>query len=279
MPAVRFIIRPDASVRAQTVAAGEANLAYNIGTELANQLGKSVQGGGFQSSGIRLNNSIEPTKNLNLRMAMNLAIDRKGIIDSIFDGKATPLAFFGFQPIHLDPFPYDPEQATKLIKDGGWNGSELEFVYGENRIPEEPELAEVYKASWEAVGLKIKLNRKEPNQYNDTAALPFEQQPPIVMETTSSGNSGEIAGGLRDKYGCDGTGTFCDPAYDQKYNDLAALTGDKRVAMIQSIAEELKAKAPRVWVAGVVQVHGITSNVETKLPTNTYVFMDDIRFT
>ena len=280
MPAVRFIVRPEASVRAQTVTAGEAHFAYNIGMELAQTLDQSIQGGGFQSSGIRLNNTIEPTSNYDLRKAMNLAIDRQGIIDSIFLGAATPLAFFGFQPVELDPYPYDPEEAAKLISDGGWDGTELELIYGENRIPEEPQLAEIYKASFEAVGLKIKLSRLDANQYNDISGADFNLQPPVVMETTSSGNSGEIAGGLRDKYGCDGTGTFCDLAFDAEYDELAALTGDERTAKLQSIAERLHLEeTSRIWVAGVQQVHGIAANVETNFPTNTYAFMDDIRFT
>lgn len=279
MPAVRFIVRPEAAVRAQTVQTGEAHLAYSIGGELAATLDHSVVGGGFQSSGIRMNNTIEPTNNYNLRRAINLAVDRQGIIDSIFLGAAVPLAFFGFQPIELEPFPYDPDQAAQIIQDEGLEGTELELIYGENRIPEEPQLAEVYVAQLSAIGLNVTLNRMEPRQYNEVSGDEFTNQPPLLMETTSSGNSGEIASGLRDKYGCEGSGTFCDPAYDEEFNELAALTGDEKNAKLQSIAERLHNEhASRVWVAAVQQVHGIAENVETDFAANTYVFMDKIKF-
>jgi ABC-type transport system substrate-binding protein len=185
--------------------------------EQAQALEHYVVGGGFQSSGIRLNNAIAPTNDIRVRQAINHAIDRESIAQTIFRGAAKPIAFFGFQPVNLEPFPYNPTRATELIQDAGIQGEELELVYGEGRIPEETQLAEIYKASFEAIGLKIKLTRLEPAQYNELGGKPFPEQPPLYMETTSSGNFGEIAGGLRDKYGCEGTGTFCKPEYDQEF--------------------------------------------------------------
>lgn len=280
MPAVRFISRPEASVRAQTISAGEAHLAYNIGIEYAQGLEKYTTGGGFQSSGLRLNNVKDPTTNHDLRLALNLAIDREGIIESIFYGEATPLAFFGFQPVELTPYPYDPDQATKLIGDAGLNGAELDFVYGENRIPEEPQLAEIYQASFEAVGLKINLSRIEVSQYDTISGAEWPEQPHILMETTSSGNNSDIGSGLRDKYGCKGTGTYCNEDFDAEFLELAALSGDEKAAKLQSIAERLHQEVvSRVWTAGVVQVHGLAPNVETDFGLNTFPYLDHVRFT
>ncbi len=278
MASVRYIFREQSSVRAQTVQAGEAHFAYNIGAEQAATLENSVVGGGFQSTSIRINNQIEPTNDIRLRQALNYAIDREAIVDAIFGGAATPLAFFGFQPVDLEPFPYDPDQAAALIDDAGLAGTELEFVYGEGRIPEEDQLAEIYKASFEAIGLSITLNKVEPRQYNEIGGQAFEEQPALYMETTSSGNFGEIASGLFDKYGCEGTGTFCDPGFDAEFQELQGLTGQERLDLLQSIAQRLhEEETPRAWVAAVQQVHGLAPNVETTLPANTYIRFDDIK--
>ena len=276
VPAVRFIARPEAAVRAQTVLAGEADFAYNIGAEQAQPLEKTVTGGGFQSTSIRLNNVIEPTSDQRVRLAINHAIDREGIVESVFGGQATVAAFFGFQPVALEPYPYDPEQATALIEEAGVTGTDLELVYGEGRIPEEDQLAEIYKAQLDAIGLNITLTKVEPRQYNELGGLPFEEQPPLYMETTSSGNFGEIAGGLQDKYGCDGTGTYCNPAMDEEFATLATLEGEAREAKLQEIAEALHAEAPRAWVAVIQQVHGLSERVTTALPLNAYVRFNDI---
>lgn len=278
MPAVRYIVRAEATVRSQTIQAGEAHFAFNIGMEQAQTLDSYVIGAGFQSSGIRVNNTDPVTSDVRVRRALNHAIDREAIVESIFLGAAEPLSFFAFQPVDVEPYAYDPELATSLISEAGFEGAELEMVYGEGRIPEEDQLAEIYQASFEAIGLKIKLTKLEPRQYNELGGMPFDEQPPLYMETTSSGNFGEISGGLRDKYGCEGTGTYCDVELDEEFVELAGLSGDERVEALQSIAERLHEEAPRIWVAGVQQVHGLAEGVETDFPLNTYVLFDDIRF-
>ncbi|MGH2587445.1 MAG: ABC transporter substrate-binding protein, partial [Dehalococcoidia bacterium] len=220
-----------------------------------------------------------PTNDVRVRKALNYAIDRAAIVKSIFRGAAVPSAFFGFQPVKLEPYRYQPDEAKKLIDAAGARGTQLELVYGEGRIPEEDQLAEVYKAAFEAAGLRVNLKKVEPKQYNDIGTRPFPEQPPLYMETTSSGNYGEIAGGLADKYGCKGTGTFCKPEFDAEYAQLATLSGEARNAKLQSIAERLhNDEVPRVWVAAVQQVHGFADFVTVNLPANAYILFEDLKF-
>jgi peptide/nickel transport system substrate-binding protein len=273
---VSIVSRPEAAVRAQSVVSGETDFAYNIGAEQASALEFSATGGGFQSTSLRINNQIAPTNDLNVRLAINHAIDRQAICDSIFLGQARPAAFFGFQPVQLEPFAYDPDTARQLIADAGAEGLELELIYGEGRIPEEDQLAEIYKAYLEDVGLSIKLTKVEPLQYNEIGSRAFPEQPALYMETTSSGNYGEIAGGLADKYGSEGTGTFADPEFDARFAEIAVLTGEERVAAIQSVAEDLHAVAPRAWVAVVQQVHGISGKLAPRLPLNVFLYFTDL---
>ncbi len=272
----RIVARPEAAVRAQSVASGETDFAYNVGAEQASALDASATGGGFQTTSIRLNNQIAPTDDQNVRLAINHAIDRQGICDAIFLGQARPTAFFGFQPVTLEPFPYDPEMARSLIQQAGVEDQELELVYGEGRIPEEDQLAELYKVYLEEIGLAVRLTKLEPVQYNELGGQPFADQPPLYMETTSSGNYGEIAGGLTDKYGTEGTGTFSNPAFDERFAALQALEGEERQAELQAIAEDLHAIAPRAWVAVLEQVHGVSANVAPNLPLNVFIYFTDL---
>lgn len=63
----------------------------------------------------------------------------------------------------------------------------------EGRILEEDQLAEIIQAELQEIGLTIKLIQVEPRQYNEIGGKPFAEQPALFMETTRSGNVGEIA--------------------------------------------------------------------------------------
>lgn len=57
---------------------------------------------------------------------------------------------------------------------------------------------------------------------------------------------------------------------------LALLEGDERQAELQSIAEDLHAVAPRAWVAGIQQVHGVSERVNPTLPLNSWILVQDL---
>ncbi len=275
----RFVWRPEASVRAQTVRTGEAHFAWNIGPEQASSLENSVVGGGFQSNTLRLHNQKAPTDDIRVRRAINYALDKDGINAAIFGGTATPIGFFAYQPVEVPVWPYDPQQARALLEEAGAIGQEVELIYGEGRVPEEDQLAEIYKAQIDAVGLNVKLTKLERLQYSEVDQGPIEQKPALFMETTSSGNYGEVAGSLLDKYGCEGSGTFCNPAWDEEFTALNTLEGEERNSTIQDIATRLQEEeTPRAWIMGINQVHGLAPNVATNFGINVYVHPGDLSF-
>ena len=165
------------------------------------------------------------------------------------------------------------------MKEAGVEGAEVELAYGEGRIPEEDQLAEIYKAQIDETGLKVKLTKVKRLQYNEISGADFDKQRALFMETTSSGNYGEIANSLLDKYGCEGSGTFCDPALDDRFRTLLSMEGDRRITELNDVVHELQEqKTPRAWCFAVNQVHGLASNVETTLPLNVYIRMQNLRF-
>jgi len=66
------------------------------------------------------------------RKAINLAIDKEAIIKQLFAGLAKPIAMYPGPNIStvegdltLKPYPYDPQEAKRLVKEGGWKGMNL----------------------------------------------------------------------------------------------------------------------------------------------------------
>jgi ABC-type transport system substrate-binding protein len=102
---------------------------------------------------------------IRFRKALNLAIDKEAIIKHIFAGSARSTTSYPGAVIRavrgipaLKPYPYDPEQARRLIKEAGYDGFEFNLAsYVRPGCPELPRLAETICGYWEKIGLKPKI--------------------------------------------------------------------------------------------------------------------------
>lgn len=108
-----------------------------------------------------------PLKDIRVREAMSLAIDRKTITEKILFGSASPYGdvlspvTLGSDP-SIKPDPYDPERAKKLLKEAGYaNGFSTTF----STVPRSKMMAEVLQASWADIGVKVKIDIFEQGAY------------------------------------------------------------------------------------------------------------------
>ena len=110
-----------------------------------------------------------PTNDKRVREALNLAIDRNEIAQSIFGGHADPAAIplglswsfkdVGFKPTADMAYPYDVARAKKLLADAGFAGGFPLDIYAFQLpgLPEGKAFAEAVAGYWEKVGVKPKL--------------------------------------------------------------------------------------------------------------------------
>jgi peptide/nickel transport system substrate-binding protein len=70
-----------------------------------------------------------PFDDVNVRQAMNYAVDKQLIIDEIYGGRAVALPgplspYNNFVNKSLEPYPYDPDKALSLLEEAGWTDSD-----------------------------------------------------------------------------------------------------------------------------------------------------------
>ena len=66
---------------------------------------------------------------MNVRKALNYAVDKDLIIEQIYGGRAVPLPgalspYNSFANQSLSPYPYDTAMATDLLSQAGWTDSD-----------------------------------------------------------------------------------------------------------------------------------------------------------
>ncbi len=113
-------------------------------------------------------------KDVRVRRAINHAIDKKTLIQAIFQGLAIPAknpyppTIWGYND-DIKPYEYDPEKAKKLLKEAGYDfNTTLELwamPVSRAYMPEPVKTAELIQAYLAAVGVKTKIVRYDWGTY------------------------------------------------------------------------------------------------------------------
>ena len=114
------------------------------------------------------------TKDPNVRKALNLAVDKQALADGVYSGFATidegqllSPSIVGYND-QIKAYPYDPEQAKKLIEEAGVKGQKITLV-GESsgRWLNDRDLVETIAGYWSEIGLTVDLQVPEFSAYLD----------------------------------------------------------------------------------------------------------------
>ncbi len=127
----KIVFRPikDELARMSALTAGEVDIAVNIPVDFSDK----IKSGGStylaqtlaNATDVFLMGSDAPLKDARVRLALNLAIDRRKLSDTLFRGFAKPISQaaaptdFGYNP-NIKPYPYDPARAKMLLAEAGY---------------------------------------------------------------------------------------------------------------------------------------------------------------
>ena len=122
---VRFI--PDKQTSLAALQAGEVDLVLDILPEQVPLVPQALSVPATEYSYIALNALRPELAPPEVRVAMNLAVDKELIAETLYEGYARPNdaqhlspGMLGYNP-DIGPFPYDPDQARAIMAEHGWN--------------------------------------------------------------------------------------------------------------------------------------------------------------
>ncbi len=105
-----------------------------------------------------------PLRDVRVRKALSLAINRAGIRDRIMDGFAAPSGQLmpegasGYDPA-LAPDPYDPERAKALLAEAGYKDGFAITLHGpNNRYVNDSKIVEAIAQMWTRIGIKTSVD-------------------------------------------------------------------------------------------------------------------------
>lgn len=174
-----FAITPDASVRYVKLQKGECHaMSYPNPADIeqikkdpnVELLSKPALNIGY----INFNLQKPPLDNIKVRQALNYAVNKPAIIQSVYQGGAEvaknpiPPTIWGYNDAVQD-YPYDPEKAKELLKQAGFEqGFEIDLWAMPVSRPYNPNarrMAEMIQNDWNAIGVKTHIVSYEWGEY------------------------------------------------------------------------------------------------------------------
>jgi len=174
-----FAITPDNAVRYAKLKAGECHVMPYPNPADIKAMGKDpaiklMEQEGLNVGYLAFNTEKKPFTDKRVRQALNIAINKKAIIDAVFlgAGKAAknpiPPTIWSYNEATKD-YPYDPGRAKKMLADAGFpNGFETDIWAMPVQRPYNPNarrMAEIIQADWAKVGVKAKIVTFEWGEY------------------------------------------------------------------------------------------------------------------
>jgi peptide/nickel transport system substrate-binding protein len=237
-----YIWRTESALRAAMVETGEADIAQSIALQDATTEGMDFAYPNAETTRIRLDLQTPPLSDIRVRKALNLAIDKDALKDLV-GREVTEASQYvvaqinGFNP-KLKPFPYDPEQAKKLLaearKDGVPVDAKLTLMTRDSYFSNSKEVAEAMMSMWEAVGLNLELKVVDPVTFYSFLNKPFQDGRRLLLTHMHDNNMGDAVFTLLFLYTPEGiASTVTDKSLGELINKASTQQGPERTASLQ----------------------------------------------
>jgi ABC-type transport system substrate-binding protein len=194
----RIIFRatPEVSTRVLLVETGEADVANDIPQEEAERFAAGgdlqlLQRNGLRTFWMEMNLNREVFQEVEVRRALNHAVNKQSIVDNLFLGYASVLDSPAAPSIQghvtAGEYPYDPELASQMLADAGWvagddgilekDGVRLSFTINtaEGEYPKDIQVVEAVQADLRAVGCEVEIWQVEAAARWDYLRIPADE--------------------------------------------------------------------------------------------------------
>ena len=194
LPPVRqliFRVIPEASTRVTALLNGEVQIITNIPPDQVPTL-ESADNATLKQIPLanmhvlRYNTNHPILHDQKLRQAMNLAIDRQLLIDTLWGGKAVALRGHQFEE-YGDIYnaerpltPYDPEKAAELVAESNYDGSVIEYATQANYFTNGLQAGQAIIEMWREVGINAEIRLVQPGE-----SIPAEERMVVNWSNSS----------------------------------------------------------------------------------------------
>ncbi|RFC67146.1 MULTISPECIES: ABC transporter substrate-binding protein [Mesorhizobium] len=226
-----FAITPDAAVRLQKLKAGECQIfpypnAADVPAIKSDDTLTTMEENGLNVAYLAYNTQQAPFDKVEVRKALNMAINKKAIVDAVFEGAAEvaknpiPPSMWGYNKA-IEDDKYDPEAAKKALEAAGVKDLSMKIWAMPVARPymlNARRAAELMQADLDKIGVKAEIVSMEWAEYL-AKSKDVKRDGAVILGWT--GDNGDPDNFLHTLLGCDAVGgnnraQWC----NKEFNDL-----------------------------------------------------------
>lgn len=260
-----FAITPDASVRYQKLKAGECHVMPYPNPADLEAMGKDADVQLMEQEGLNVgylayNALVAPFDKVEVRKALNMAINKQAILDAVFQGSGKaaknpiPPTIWSYNDDIQDD-PYDPEAAKKMLEAAGIKDLKMKVWAMPVQRPYNPNarrMAELIQADFAKVGVEVEIVSYEWGEYLKQSKAK-DRDGAVLLGWT--GDNGDPDNFLAVLLGCDGVGgnnraQWCNKEFDDVIQKAKTISDQEKRAELYKQAQVIfKEQAPWATIA------------------------------
>lgn len=244
-----FVFRGESAVRAAMVVAGEAQFARFLAPEDNATTPQPKSASSVETIFLRMDTMHHAMKDIRVRKAIGLAVDKQAIADQLFGGGEPASQLVGPSATgynaDLEPYPYDMDQATALVAEAAEDGvavdAPITVATRQGIYLRNDEFAEYVANQLNQIGLTAHSEVIEIAQYNEQFDMNYADVPEDRgwIATNPHGNEiMDVSSTAQAYYSCDGgSSTYCNPELDEALDAAIPLIGDERQEALAAVTK------------------------------------------
>lgn len=271
---------PEAGSRVLLLDANEANVVNAVPPEEAERLDTGdglqlISQPGLRTFWMEFNLNRTVFQDVNVRRALNHAVDTQSIVDNLFLERATVLDSPAASSIQghrsAGEFAYDPDLANQMLDEAGWilgddgvrekDGEPLSFTINtaEGEYPKDIQVVEAVQANLQAVGCEIEIWLVEAAARWDYLRLPQEEAEYDMLIFGFNPSNGDLGYHLNSLFRTNSDQSaapdvwnlmwYSNPEVDELLNEAdQTVDSDARYELLGQAQQLIWDDAPMIWM-------------------------------
>lgn len=273
-PGLEIIELPEPAARLAALQSGQIDIALGLSPDQVDQMdGESIvpfitPAAQVMSLAFITELADSPLQDPDVRIALNHAVDKEGIAESLLFGEAKATgtgiteAAFGFNP-DITPFEYDPDKARQMLADAGYpDGFKMTADVTVGSYPADSQLYQYMQQNLADVGVEVELRQTTFAEWLDNYLNNTWESQAFGL----SWNTAPRLDALRplELFSCiKEPAFFCDEEVAEVLHS-AKIEGDSdtRAGYLQEAQVMMRENPPTLFLVQQIVINGISSDLE-----------------